>query len=163
MQRRQLLKSTAAFSAASVLGAPAIAQAPKKITFLTWNLVHLEAPLKGWIAGFIKSRPGVEVEWVDKKGPELPAGATLTLGVRPEHLVWHEGGVGGGTPLVEGTASLVEPLGSDTLVSLDVGGTAVIARLPPRVVRRKGEAVRLAADPANLHFFDSSTGLRQTM
>ena len=73
MQRRQLLKSTAAFSAASVLGAPAIAQAPKKITFLTWNLVHLEAPLKGWIAGFIKSRPGVEVEWVDKKGPELPA------------------------------------------------------------------------------------------
>jgi ABC-type glycerol-3-phosphate transport system substrate-binding protein len=73
MQRRQLLKSTAAFSAASVLGAPAIAQAPKKITFLTWNLVHLEAPLKGWIAGFIKSRPGVEVEWIDKKGPELPA------------------------------------------------------------------------------------------
>jgi len=73
MQRRQLLKSTAAFSAASVLGAPAIAQAPKKITFLTWNLVHLEAPLKGWLAGFTKSRPGVEVEWVDKKGPELPA------------------------------------------------------------------------------------------
>ena len=73
MQRRQLLKTTAAFSAASVLGAPAIAQAPKKITFLTWNLVHLEAPLKGWIAGFVKSRPGVEVEWVDKKGPELPA------------------------------------------------------------------------------------------
>ena len=73
MQRRQLLKSTAAFSAASVLGAPAIAQASKKITFLTWNLVHLETPLKGWIAGFIKSRPGVEVEWVDKKGPELPA------------------------------------------------------------------------------------------
>lgn len=73
MQRRQLLKSTAAFSAASVLGAPAIAQAPKKITFLTWNLVHLEAPLKGWLAGFTRSRPGVEVEWVDKKGPELPA------------------------------------------------------------------------------------------
>ena len=66
-------------------------------------------------------------------------------------------------PLVEGTASVVEPLGSDTLVSLDVGGTAVIARLPPRVVRRKGEAVRLAADPANLHFFDRSTGLRQAM
>ena len=78
--------------------------------------------------------------------------------MRPEHLVWHDGG----TPLVEGTASVVEPLGSDTLVSLDVLGTAVVARLPPRVVRRKGEAVRLTADPANLHFFDRSTGLRQT-
>jgi len=73
--------------------------------------------------------------------------------------VWNAGG----TPLFEGTASVVEPLGSDTLVSLEVGGTAVIARLPPRVVRRKGEAVRLAADPANLHFFDKSTGLRQAM
>jgi hypothetical protein len=65
MKRRHLLTSTAAFSAATVLGAagaPAIAQAPKKITFLTWNLVHLESHLKGWIAGFVKSRPGVEVE-----------------------------------------------------------------------------------------------------
>ena len=61
-----------------------------------------------------------------------------------------------------GTASVVEPLGSDTLVSLEVGGTAVIARLPPRLVRRKGEAVGLAADPANMHFFDKATGLRQT-
>ena len=73
MKRRQLLKSTAALSAVSALGAPAIAQAPKKITYLTWNLVHLEAPLKGWFEGFKKARPGVEIEWVDKKGPELPA------------------------------------------------------------------------------------------
>jgi ABC-type sugar transport system ATPase subunit len=58
---------------------------------------------------------------------------------------------------------VVEPLGSDTLVSLEVGGTAVVARLPPRIVRRKGEAVKLTADPANLHFFDKATGIRQTM
>lgn len=72
MQRRQLLKSTAAFSAAAALSAPAIAQAPRKIAFLTWNLVHLESHIKGWIQGFTSSRPGVEVEWIDKKGPELP-------------------------------------------------------------------------------------------
>ena len=57
---------------------------------------------------------------------------------------------------------MVEPLGSDTLVSLDVAGTAVVARLPPRVVRRKGEAVRLTADPANLHFFDRRRGFAET-
>ncbi|MGD9886177.1 MAG: sugar ABC transporter substrate-binding protein [Reyranella sp.] len=73
MQRRQLLKSTAALSAASFLAAPAIAQGTRKITYLTWNLVHLEGKLKGWIKGFVDARPGVEVEWVDKKGPELPA------------------------------------------------------------------------------------------
>ena len=54
------------------LPASAIAQTPKKISFLTWNLVHLEAQIKGWIGGFTASRPGVEVEWIDKKGPEVP-------------------------------------------------------------------------------------------
>src|SRR5262245_11027228 len=73
MQRRQVLKSTAALSAMASFSAPAIAQANKKITYLAWNLVHLEAPLKGWFEGFMKARPGVEVEWVDKKGPEVPA------------------------------------------------------------------------------------------
>jgi ABC-type sugar transport system ATPase subunit len=83
----------------------------------------------------------------------------LLVGVRPEHLVWHDGGA----PLVEGKASVVEPLGSDTLVSVDVDGTPLIARLPPRIVRRAGEPVRLTADPANLHFFDRVTGYRQAM
>lgn len=73
MKRRQLLTSTAALAATSSLAVPAIAQAPRKIAFMTWNLVHLESHIKTWIAGFTASRPGVEVEWIDKKGPELPA------------------------------------------------------------------------------------------
>ena len=86
MQRRQLLKSTAAFSAATVLSAPAIAQTPKKISFLTWNLVHLEAQIKGWIQGFTSTRPGVEVEWIDKKGPEVPVyyATQLAAGTPPD-------------------------------------------------------------------------------
>jgi ABC-type glycerol-3-phosphate transport system substrate-binding protein len=86
MQRRQLLKSTAAFSAATVLSAPAITQTPKKISFLTWNLVHLEAQIKGWIQGFTASRPGVEVEWIDKKGPEVPVyyATQLAAGTPPD-------------------------------------------------------------------------------
>jgi len=33
----------------------------------------MEDLIRGWIRGFTDTRPGVEVEWVDKKGPELPA------------------------------------------------------------------------------------------
>src|SRR5258708_39868692 len=86
MQRRQLLKSTAALSAATLVSAPAIAQAPRKISFLTWNLVHLEAHIKGWIQGFTASRPGVEVEWIDKKGPEVPVyyATQLPADTRPD-------------------------------------------------------------------------------
>src|SRR3979490_3597933 len=95
MQRRQLLKSTAAFSAATVLSAPAIAQAPRKISFLTWNLVHLEAPIKGWIGGFTASRPGVEVEWIDKKGPEVPVYyATQLAAGTPPDLIDIQGALG---------------------------------------------------------------------
>ncbi len=86
MKRRELLKSTAALSAATVLSAPAIAQTPKKIAFLTWNLVHLEAQIKGWIQGFTSTRPGVEVEWIDKKGPEVPVyyATQLAAGTPPD-------------------------------------------------------------------------------
>ena len=86
MQRRQLLKSTAALSAMGLVSAPAIAQAPRKISFLTWNLVHLEAQIKGWIQGFTASRPGVEVEWIDKKGPEVPVyyATQLAAGTPPD-------------------------------------------------------------------------------
>ena len=73
MKRRTLLKSSAAAAAASALPAPGIAQAPKTITFLTWNLVFIEKQIKEWIQGFTATRPGVTVEWIDKKGPELPA------------------------------------------------------------------------------------------
>lgn len=86
MQRRQLLKSTAALSATAMLASPGIAQAPRKISFLTWNLVHLETHIKTWLQGFKATRPGVEIEWVDKKGPELPVyyATQLAAGTPPD-------------------------------------------------------------------------------
>ena len=70
--RRKFLKASAAAAAAGTLPLPAIAQAPKKITFLTWNIIDTAEIINGWIKRFTKDRPGVEVEWQDKKGPELP-------------------------------------------------------------------------------------------
>ena len=75
MKRRQVLKRTlAAAAAASTLPTPIFAQAaPKKIAFMTWNLVAFEGYIRDAIQGFTSTRPGVEIEWIDKKGPELPA------------------------------------------------------------------------------------------
>jgi ABC-type glycerol-3-phosphate transport system substrate-binding protein len=71
ISRRSLMKASAGAIAAG-LAAPAIAQTPKKISFLTWNIIDQEPMIRGWIARFVKDRPGVEVEWLDKKGPEIP-------------------------------------------------------------------------------------------
>ena len=70
LSRRKLIQGAA--GAAATLGLPALAQAPKKISFLTWNIIDQEPMIRGWIARFLKDRPGVEVEWLDKKGPEIP-------------------------------------------------------------------------------------------
>lgn len=95
MQRRQLLKSTAALSAAAVLPMPAIAQSTRTITFLTWNLVHLEAHIKKWITDFQSTRSGVTVEWVDKKGPEVPVYfATQLAANTPPDVIDIQGALG---------------------------------------------------------------------
>jgi ABC-type glycerol-3-phosphate transport system substrate-binding protein len=68
MLRRTLLAASAA-----TLAAPAIAQSRRTISFLTWNLIDQEALVKRWVESFHRANPGTEVEWLDKKGPELPA------------------------------------------------------------------------------------------
>jgi ABC-type glycerol-3-phosphate transport system substrate-binding protein len=59
-------------AAAAAISAPALAQSPRKISFLTWNIIDQEGMIRGWISRFLKDKPGVEVEWLDKKGPEIP-------------------------------------------------------------------------------------------
>jgi len=81
----------------------------------------------------------------------------VTIGLRPEQLHW---AAAGQEAMLEGTARVVEPLGSDTLVVFDVSGCELQARLPPRVVRRAGDPVRVAIAPDAIHLFDSATERR---
>jgi ABC-type sugar transport system ATPase subunit len=85
------------------------------------------------------------------------AGRAVTVGLRPEHLHWHEGRQGAE---IEGTARVVEPLGSDTLVVFDARGCELQARLPPRVVRHAGDPVRVRIVPESIHVFDPVTEKR---
>jgi len=118
-----------------------------------------DTPATVFVAGFIGAPP---MNLLPAEAlPDHSARRGVLVGVRPEHLIWHGGPSSArGAPFLSGRATVVEPLGSDTLVSLDVAGTAVIARLAPRLVRKAGEEVALSADPANIHFFDRATGAR---
>ena len=118
-----------------------------------------DTPATVFVAGFIGAPP---MNLLPAEAlPDHSARHGVLVGVRPEHLIWHGGPSSArGAPFLSGRATVVEPLGSDTLVSLDVAGTAVIARLAPRLVRKAGEEVALSADPANIHYFDRATGAR---
>jgi ABC-type sugar transport system ATPase subunit len=131
-----------------------------------------ERPATSFVAGFIGAPPmnilpGRLVRAQAGAAVELPGGIVLpllgetpetahptaiTAGVRPEHFAW----VDADQPaLIEAPAVVVEPLGSDTLVSFSLAGHRLQARLPPRKVRRAGDAVRLAVPPDCVHLFDT--------
>ena len=72
MKRRTILTGTLAAGAAFAMPAYLRAQSNKKVSILTWNISDQEALFKEEFAEFQKHNPGVEVEWLDKKGPEVP-------------------------------------------------------------------------------------------
>ncbi|MCK5273677.1 MAG: TOBE domain-containing protein, partial [Alphaproteobacteria bacterium] len=87
---------------------------------------------------------------------DIPDGPVL-VGLRPEHLAV----VDGGAAMLELAAEAVEPLGADTLVHgrLD-DGQLVTIRFSGTPTFGEGDRIALAAEAANLHFFDPETGRR---
>jgi ABC-type glycerol-3-phosphate transport system substrate-binding protein len=91
MKRRTFLAATAA----TALAAPSLAQTSKKLTFLSWNIVDQADLFKVWFTEFGKLHPGVEIEWLDKKGPDLtPFYQTQLAAGTPPDVVDLQGGIG---------------------------------------------------------------------
>jgi multiple sugar transport system ATP-binding protein len=87
------------------------------------------------------------------------AGGDITVGVRPES--WRIVGEGEGIPV---KVTVVEELGADGFVYGTSGeeGTPdqVIVRIDARRNHHKGETLYVTTDPANVHVFDTESGLR---
>ena len=95
MRRRTFGKGLLAAGAGTALGMPMIARAASKtISILTWNIPDAADVVNGWIAAFQASHPGTEVQWLDKKGPVLPAfyQTQLAAGTPPD-IVDIQGGL----------------------------------------------------------------------
>ena len=86
----------------------------------------------------------------------------MTLGLRPDDLM-----VTTGDSVLEGTVSVIEPLGSETLVYVSLDGTTeesaensdIIAKAPGKLPPIAGDQVRLGIDVENMHLFDTESGL----
>ncbi len=85
-------------------------------------------------------------------GGVLPADGFL--GVRPEGLRVHRSDGPDGEPGVPGRVELVEALGADTLIHVDVAGVPLVARQNERTSLQPGDGVAVELDPAVLHCFD---------
>ncbi|MGY4506293.1 ABC-type sugar transport system ATPase subunit [Bradyrhizobium sp. GM24.11] len=86
----------------------------------------------------------------------LKVGDTLTVGIRPEHLVQGEDG----SLAVEGVVELVERLGESSFAYLRrADGRLFVAEVRGRQTPTPGERATLTAAARDVHFFDPS-GLR---
>lgn len=87
----------------------------------------------------------------------LPPGCAATgavkYGIRPEHLTLDPEGIAA-------KVNLVEPMGSETQVTMVLGDQTLIGVFRERVSAKPGETITVAPDLSAIHLFDAETGNR---
>ncbi|MCO5171556.1 MAG: sn-glycerol-3-phosphate ABC transporter ATP-binding protein UgpC [Planctomycetes bacterium] len=86
-----------------------------------------------------------------------PAREPVELGIRPEDLTLAPDEDG---PGLVGEVAVVEPLGAETVVTVDTRHGAVVARLEPGASARPGARVRLVPVAERMHLFRPGSGER---
>ena len=84
------------------------------------------------------------------------AGRDVILGVRPEDLAIANGSDPPGL-CFEALVEVVERLGAESLLDLQVGGQTMVASVEPNVRAKRGDKLRIALRPERLHFFDTNS------
>ncbi|HYF56663.1 MAG TPA: sugar ABC transporter substrate-binding protein [Salinarimonas sp.] len=133
MDRRTMLKGGLALSGVLAMPAYLRAQSAKKLSILTWNIADQEAYFNEVFADFKKSNPGVEIEWLDKKGPEVPVfyQTQLVAGTPPDIIntqgaLWVEYAANGAlmdiTSMLKGNAEVAKRFNADYLANWTLDG-----------------------------------------
>ena len=84
---------------------------------------------------------------------DVPAGAPIVYGVRPQHITLGEAGV-------PASVVVVEPTGDAQEVLARIGDADISIVVRDHALLSPGEAVQLRIDPERLLIFDKGTGLR---
>lgn len=101
-----------------------------ELSFLTWNHQFYEDTINQWIAEFEEQHPNVTINWIDKKGSELPTywQTQLAAGTPPDlvdiqGMIWYgyaeDGALLDLTPYYENDPAMQQAFNKDVL---DIGG-----------------------------------------
>jgi multiple sugar transport system ATP-binding protein len=86
------------------------------------------------------------------------SGGEVTVGIRPEDLMWRPAAGPDSTLTLSSEVDVVEPMGHEAYVTAVCAGQTVTSRFPPRSGVHIHERVELALNPARLHLFDARSG-----
>ena len=102
--------------------------------------------------------PGLTLQFTDAMAGRLKGytGQDIEFGIRPEDI--SVGAAESGRLALNGSVTLVEPMGSETYVHLRAGEAELLARLGGDQIPRLGDAVALNFDPDRAHLFEAASG-----
>jgi multiple sugar transport system ATP-binding protein len=108
--------------------------------------------------GLRAGNTGLAIEVPAEVGARLAsyAGQDVILGVRPEDLEIANGSDPPGL-CFEAMVEVVERLGAESLLDLQVGGQTMVAAVEPNVRAKRGDKLRFALRADRLHFFDTNS------
>ena len=124
-----------------------------------------DRPANLFVAGFIGSpamnmlEGEITADGFHAGGLTLPLPSAITArgravcGIRPEHLVLAQDGL----PAI---VKLVEPMGSETQVTMALGDQTIIGVFRERLSAHPGETIHVRPAPDLIHLFDAETGQR---
>ncbi|MFS8066655.1 MAG: ABC transporter ATP-binding protein [Byssovorax sp.] len=116
-----------------------------------------DRPENAFVAGFIGS-PAINLVRPEILSLPVLAGRPLLAGVRPERL---QITASPGDEAIEGVVYVVEPMGAETWVTLDVRGARVTGRADAEFSARSGDRVWAGFDARHVLLFDAETGERR--
>ena len=118
--------------------------------------------LTGTVKGDMVTGDGFAVQATGALGESLKAhnGKQVWFGIRPEHLGL-EGSttIAGGNNRLSGKIEVVEPLGAETDLVVDINGQTVVVKVDGHARVKVGDTVNLFADQSRLHAFDLQSEL----
>jgi len=119
------------------------------------------SPAMGLIAGHIDGgtfeAPGLRIP-LDGYAAHTPpeGGRAVELGIRPEHIALAPGD----PAAIDAEVEVVEPIGSDILVWVRLGGAPIAVRLPAETPIAPGDRLPVLLPGRRLNLFDASSGQR---
>ena len=124
---------------ATFVGSPAMGLVPGRVSGGAFAAAGLHVPLNGYEA---------------RTPPE--DGRAVELGIRPEHIVLAPGD----PAAIEAPVEVVEPIGSDILVWVRLGGAPIAVRLPAETPVAPGDRLPVLLPGRRLNVFDAQSGQR---
>lgn len=120
------------------------------------SMSFFDGDITGGGKKFDFSGVSVALDGYDGEGEAL-SDAKGVLGVRPEHVLVH---TDAGSDRIEATLDIIEPLGSNSLLWLNISGTPVSALVKSEDVHPLGTKLYLDFDMSKASVFDAETEAR---